>query len=144
MDPRLKELHHEDELDYEVQNRAGIKRAQKAEAKLLNGYIAWLKLQGRTLQIAKYRNLRCDAYEEERNNLVEAKRSVAREYIRMAAGQLLDYAFLGRERFKHPNMAILLPEKPEDKSLGWLAEINIHLIWKEGEVFLDNDDGQFT
>ena len=102
-----------------------------------------MKLQGRKLHIAKYWKLRCDAFEEERNNLIEAKRSTQREYIRMAAGQLLDYAFEGRERFGNPNLAILLPEKPAEEWLGWLKKSNIHLVWKDGEIFMDNDDGQF-
>ena len=33
-----------------------------------------------------------------RNNLTEAKQSAKREFIRMAAGQILDYAFVGRKQ----------------------------------------------
>ncbi|MBS1804484.1 MAG: hypothetical protein JST28_14055 [Acidobacteria bacterium] len=63
---------------------------------------------------------------------------------RMAVGQLLDYAFAGRKELHKPNMAILLPKRPDETPLGWLKEIGVHLIWKEGRTFRDNCDGQFT
>ena len=61
----------------------------------------------------------------------------------MAVGQLLDYAYLGRKKFGSPNMAILLPRKPEAKLLEWLAEAKISVIWKQRRAFLDNANGQF-
>jgi hypothetical protein len=64
------------------------------------------------LQIVKYKNLRCDPYEEDRNNLIEAKCSAVREYLRMAVGQLFEYAFLGRKYFGKSNKAILLLRSP--------------------------------
>jgi len=92
----------------------------------------------------RYKNLRCDAFEAERKNLIEAKCSVRREYIRMAVGQLLEYAFLGRERFGACNKAILLPEKPDLHSIEWLSDFHINVIWKEKNAFLDDANGQFT
>jgi hypothetical protein len=62
----------------------------------------------------------------------------------MAAGQLLDYAFVGRKELGIPNMAILLPNRPDEGGLGWLKEIGVHLIWREGRTFRDNCKGQFT
>ena len=62
----------------------------------------------------------------------------------MAVGQLLDYSYLGRDRFGKPNMAILLPERPDPKSVEWLSELNIGDIWTEKDVFLDNANGLFT
>lgn len=91
-----------------------------------------------------YENLHCDAYEKERGNLVEAKWSADREYIRMAVGQLLDSSYLGRKRFGKPNMAILLPERPTSKSVEWLSERHNSVVWEEEDVFLDNANGLFT
>lgn len=145
LDPRLKELRHQDESEYQVRRKGEIAIARRDEARLLNEYIEWLKLQGRKLHIANYRNLRCDAFEEDRLNLIEAKRDIERGHIRMAVGQLLDYAYQGREHFRKPHLAILLPRRPSKLGqLGWLSENEIHLIWKEGNVFLDDCDGQFT
>jgi hypothetical protein len=145
LDPRLEELQHQDESEYKVRGKSEVATATRDEAKLINEYINWLERQGRKLHIAKYGTLRCDAFEEDRNNLIEAKRSSKREHIRMAAGQLLDYSFQGRNLFNHPHLAILLPNKPPrlETQFGWLMEHNIHLIWKEMDVFLDNSDGQF-
>jgi len=86
----------------------------------------------------------CDAHEKDRNNLIEAKASNRREYIRMAVGQLLDYAFLGKEKFGTPYMAILLPKKPEPEILTWLHGLKISVIWKQRRTFVDNARGQFT
>lgn len=146
LDPRLDELQHQDESEYQVRGQSEVVIARRDEAKLINGYINWLEKQGRKLHIAKYGTLRCDAFEEERNNLIEAKRSSEREHIRMAVGQLLDYAFQGRNLFADPHLAILLPNKPAElgTQFGWLKEHNIHVIWKDMDVFLDNCDGQFT
>jgi hypothetical protein len=145
IDIRLAELQHQDESEFEMRSQQDIKTATREESILLNDYIKWLKRQGRKLHIAKYGLLRCDAFEEERNNLIEAKRGNKREHIRMAAGQLLDYAFQGRNQFGTPNLAILLPQRPQEIELefGWLKENGIHLIWKDEDVFLDDCDGQF-
>ena len=140
----LKPLRHDGELEYEVRTRQKVFLANKAEAQLIGEYSQWLEAQDRKLEIANYKGLRCDAYEKERGNLIEAKCSSDREYIRMAVGQLLDYSYLGRERFGKPNMAILLPERPDPKSVEWLSELNISVIWKEKDVFLDDANGLFT
>jgi hypothetical protein len=62
----------------------------------------------------------------------------------MAVGQLLDYAYLGRRLLGKPNMAILLPERPDPKSVEWLSGLRIFVVWKEKDVFLDNANGLFT
>ncbi|MGA2605870.1 MAG: hypothetical protein ABSH01_00265 [Terriglobia bacterium] len=79
-----------------------------------------------------------------RRNLIEAKSSISREHIRMAVGQLLDYAFQVEKKFGKPNMAILLPRKPHPNSVNWLPQRNISLVWPEKAAFVDNANGQFT
>ncbi len=143
VDTLLKDLRL-NELEYKVQLREAVATAKRREAKLVLAYQRWLERQGRVLHIAKYGRLNCDAFEKSRNNLIEAKRGSARELIRMAAGQLLDYAYAGRNEFGKPNMAVLLPRKPVTDDFGWLKEIGIHLIWREGKSFRDNGSGQFT
>ncbi len=136
------------QLDYLVRTSASISKATKLEAGLLEEYTAWLKLRDRSLIAAKYGALRCDGIEivdgEWRSaNLVEAKCSARREYIRMAVGQLLDYEFQGRDFFVDPHKAILLPERPPDDIIEWLDSIHIKVIWQSGQVFVDNDNGRF-
>jgi len=62
----------------------------------------------------------------------------------MAVGQLFDYAYQGRERCEEPNMAILLPEKPDLRTLEWLIPLNISIIWQEENSFFDNANSQFV
>lgn len=131
------------QLEYKVQRHEGAAKAKRKEAMLVIAYQNWLSRQSRVLDSARNGRLSCDGYEKNRNNLIEAKQSAKREFIRMAAGQLLDYAYVGRKVFRKPNMAILLPNRPDHGNLGWLKEIGIHLIWREGRAFRDNHNGQF-
>ncbi|HEY2389960.1 MAG TPA: hypothetical protein VGK22_02200 [Candidatus Angelobacter sp.] len=141
---RLANLPHYNELEFQMRTKRAVLLGKQREAALLGDYQKWLLEQGYELQIAKYKRLVCDAYEEERRNLIEAKCSASREYIRMAAGQLLDYAYLGRKFLVTPNKAILLPERPKPESIEWLVGLKISVVWKEGNVFLDNANGQFS
>src|SRR5262249_46063415 len=120
------------QLDFEVRTKAQVFKAKCAEAALLHEYRRWLTRQQRTAATIKYGGLQCDAFEEERKNLIEAKSSTRREQIRMAVGQLLDYAFKGRSRYHDLHMAILLPEKPPPDVEDWLLDLEIKLVWREG------------
>lgn len=137
-------LQKNNQLDYLVQTQAKKRKAEKAEAKLIQKYQLFLNKQGRDLQAESYGNLKCDAYERLHNNLIEAKSSSKREYVRMAVGQLLDYAFQRRSELGEPNKAILLPKCPEVDIQTWLKELHISTVWPEGGDFLDNANGQFA
>lgn len=132
------------QLDYKIQTKAKIIKARKLEAQLLSDYQFWLLKQGRQLQSIKYGALQCDAYESGPRNLIEAKCSSNREYIRMAVGQLMDYSFQGRKRFGNPNLAILLPNEPSSDVFDWLESMNIKLVWREKKKFKDNANGLFV
>ena len=143
-DIRLAPLNHKGEPEYKYKTRGQLITASRKEDELVGEYRSWLNKSGRNLSIASYKGLRCDAYEQDRSNLIEAKCARKREFIRMAVGQLLDYAYLGRERLKKPHLAILVPERPQDGILGWLRTIDINVVWKEGNEFKDNANGKFT
>jgi hypothetical protein len=106
--------------------------------------VRWLSRQGRKLTTTRYGKLQCDGFERERKNVIEAKSSVNREHIRMAVGQLLDYAFQIETKFGKLHMGILLPKEPELGSVAWLGHYRISLIWRKNGAFLDNANGQFT
>jgi hypothetical protein len=133
------------EMEFEVKSAAQLRLAIKKEEKLVRAYEAYLKKSNRILSANWYGRLQCDGYEETRKNLVEAKSSVKREHIRMAVGQLLDYAHLGKDGIGKVHMAILLPGKP-DKDIGlWLKNsLKISIIWKTSRGFEDNAGKQFT
>jgi hypothetical protein len=132
------------QLDYKIRTRAQVIRAQALEARLVEEYRSWLERQQRTLRSVSYGALRCDGYEQERDNLIEAKSSIRREHIRMAVGQLSEYAFRGRKKFGATNQAILLPKRPSPDIFEWLDSIGIRVIWRERGRFMDNGGGQFT
>jgi hypothetical protein len=134
---------HDGELEYQVRTKASVKRAKKKEAKLVRQYLKWLEERKRNVKVMSDGQLRCDVYEKDRNNLIEAKASPKREFIRMAVGQLLDYAYIGRARFGKPHMAILLPRKPDLKQLEWLPK-QIRVVWKQGKIFDDNANKGFV
>ena len=142
-DPQLEPLRHDHELEYEIRTQQKVLLAKKVEAALVRRYCDWLQDRGRKLVKVKYENLQCDAYEKERGNLIEAKCSANREYIRMAVGQLLDYSHLGRKRFGKPNMAILLPKRPTSKSVEWLSELHISVFCEEKDEFLATANRRF-
>ena len=144
MDPRIVSSPQNHQLDYQVQTKTKVIRAEKVEAVLLEDYRRWLAQQRRKLSAVKYRTLQCDAYEADRRNLIEAKSSARREHIRMAVGQLLDYAFQGNRKFRHPHKAILLPSKPASDIVDWLDSLKIKIVWRKKKAFFDNANGQFT
>lgn len=129
---------------YTMKTKAEIKKAREIEKGLLCEYQAWLRNKGRHLVSMKYNMLQCDAWEKDRLNLIEAKGSTSRENIRMAVGQLLDYAFQGKDICQEPSKAILLPKHPGDDRVNWLEPLGIKIIWRKGQSFLDNANGQFT
>ncbi|QHN04860.1 hypothetical protein FTO74_16955 [Granulicella sp. WH15] len=141
---QLRSLPNDAQLEYQVRTLRSVKQAIKKEADLVIRYRQWLERQDRELQIFKSDGIQCDSYEQTRKNLIEAKCSAKREYIRMAVGQLLDYAFQAKHDLGNCHKAILLPEKPDAAILEWLKSLEISAIWEENSVFLDNLDGQFT
>jgi len=133
-------------LKYLVTTKGGARIATNAEAKLLRDYRSHLRRKRRKLKSRRWEgNLQCDGYEKKRNNLIEAKACCEREHIRMAVGELFDYAYLLKKEFgKEPNKAILLPHRPDPESVEWLPDLNIHVVWREEDVFVDDANRQFS
>jgi hypothetical protein len=68
----------------------------------------------------------CDLYDKTENAVVEAKGSVARSAVRMAIGQLADYA---RLTASEPKRVMLLPEQPRPDLLRLIASQGIEARW---------------
>jgi hypothetical protein len=122
--------------------------AERREQKLVDAYAAYLGSKG--LEVARRRHcaradgtsIICDLYEQSRRNLIEAKGSCEREDIRMAIGQLFDYA-----RFEHPETAkaALLPEEPTADLFKLLSSAGVYAIWPaRAGSFRDNAKGRFV
>ena len=144
--PTVRSKPHRDPAQFDFLRRSAkaVMVARKREDALVRDYKKWLDGKGRVVEKVLFGRFVCDAHEKARNNLIEAKSFNKREYIRMAVGQLLDYAFLGKKTLVTPNMAILLPKEPEKEILTWLDGLNISVIWKQGKAFKDNAGEQFT
>lgn len=132
--------------EFQVRYTAKIVKARQIESKLVTDYERWLEIQDRKLTSVLYSNkLKCDAFEKARKNLIEAKSANSREHLRMAIGQLLDYEWQGRAKWRELHKAILVPDRPSDDEIEWLQKtLGISLIWREKGSFLDSANGQFT
>jgi hypothetical protein len=79
----------------------------------------------------------CDLLDRTTNALIEAKGTVARDAIRHAIGQLMDY-----RRFapSDATLAVLVPERPRADLLELLGSVGIEAIWPDGDDFEDTAD----
>jgi hypothetical protein len=118
-------------------------RGPSHEALLVERYAASLAPDGlcRAKVVVETDVMYSDLYNETRYQLVEAKASATRRSIRMAIGQLADYA-----RFIEPPpaRAVLLPVRPSQDLLALLAVVGVAAVWEEGDAFVDSAGGQFT
>jgi hypothetical protein len=74
----------------------------------------------------------CDVFDATGGLLIEAKGTVAREALRMAIGQLMDYRRFVPDGVK---LAVLVPERPRADLLALLESAGVHPIWPENGRF---------
>jgi hypothetical protein len=118
------------------------------EQQLVDAYQRLLRKKGGDPDRRRYKTsedvLYCDLYEPQRKQLIEAKASTRREHIRMAIGQLLDYANLSKAAgLGTPKLAVLLPSRPSMDVERLLDSQGIACIWRNGGSFKDNRSGRF-
>lgn len=132
---------------YEIRPSTKARRARRREAALVHDYGRFLEAMGDEVKrnevwpLDATHALHTDLYNATRQHLVEAKAGVGRGEIRMAIGQLADYA-----RFVSPvkRRAVLLEAKPTPDLLALLESQGIGAVWRLGEGFEDNAEGAFT
>jgi hypothetical protein len=131
---------------YEVISAQGVRRARRREAQLVHDFQTFLEAQGDTIKRKELRPpgtthaLHNDIFNKTRNQLIEAKASRTRGDIRMAIGQLADYARFVKGS---PRQAVLLQAKPHPDLLHLLRSQGIGTIWRSGETFQDDASGEF-
>lgn len=113
--------------------------AQRRELELVHDFAAWLSarhgLEATGLRIPyspEARDLRADLFVHELQLLVEAKSSSARESIRLAIGQLLDYR---RWLYPEPEMCLLVPTAPPNDMLELLELLGVAVAWRQADSF---------
>jgi hypothetical protein len=112
--------------------------AERREQKLVLELEAYLRRQGheatrlKIVPTGERRPIFCDIYDKTAGLLIEAKGTVAREALRMAIGQLVDY-----RRFAPAGtqLAVLVPERPRPDLLALLESASVHAIWRDGDRF---------
>ncbi len=109
---------------------------QRREAALLYRYKEWLERRNHTTARHEIRlpdtpaSLLTDLFDVESNELIEAKASPARQHVRMALGQLLDY-----NRYVEANkLAVLLPGRPLDDLVDLLVKNGVSCIYEEADT----------
>lgn len=132
---------------YEVMPASDVKRAVRRESLLVQDYSDFLKEKGDTVSRNKLPQpdashpLYTDLFNQTRGHLIEAKAGTSRGDIRMAIGQLADYArFIDSVKRR----AVLLEAKPHPDLLALLASQDIAVIWRSSSGFTDNAGGAFT
>ncbi len=112
--------------------------AERREQALVRRYMAYLLGKEHEVMRLQFRPddepapIFCDLYDKTENTIYEAKGTVARPGVRMAIGQLADYARLVKPA---PRRAILLPQKPRPDLLALAKSQGIDVVWPEGDDF---------
>lgn len=106
-----------------------------SEGRLVSAYAAWRSEQTgkdvlirHELQPPTGSPLLTDAFDIDKNLLLEAKATTERPAIRMAIGQLLDYSLWAP---KKAGLAILVPRMPSDDLIRVAALANIGVVWQQ-------------
>ncbi|WP_280827689.1 hypothetical protein [Mycobacterium sp. OTB74] len=101
----------------------------RREAMLQNRYVEHLRAQGHA--VCGYRipidgqYFRADLYDGTTDELIEVKSSVDRVTMRLALGQILDYA-----RVLRPTLCtVLVPERPADGLIDLFGDHEVRLVW---------------
>jgi hypothetical protein len=106
--------------------------AERREAELVKRYTAWLESSGSTVTRKEIRlpdlghALYTDLFDGHRSELVEAKSSASRHHVRLALGQLLDYA----RYVEHESRAVLLPSDPGAELVELLHTVKIGCVYE--------------
>jgi hypothetical protein len=117
----------------------GVRVASRIEFELQKDFGRWISARGETPQRLRLDSagatIEPDLYVQESGWVVEAKKSPAREYVRSAIGQVLDYALLARESGRAAVPVILLPSRPVAHLETLLSELGILLVVRAHEGF---------
>ncbi|WP_041523139.1 hypothetical protein [Gilvimarinus agarilyticus] len=78
-------------------------------------------------------------YSEDEDLLIEVKSSTETPHVRMAVGQLFNYWYELKGNAE-PNIAILLPEKPDQSNISFLGWMEVGLMWFENDQLCTVND----
>jgi hypothetical protein len=131
------EFHESPELPEVAQPRGNLRlptAIELEENKLQNRFRKFLADRGETPETVDIRlpnvkgSVRPDFVLRERGIVIEVKPTISREHVRLAIGQVLDYAHLLKLDGKNYSPAILLPAKPKADLISLTESVGIRLI----------------
>jgi hypothetical protein len=110
--------------------------AVRREAELVRQYAAWLEEQGHSsvrhlVPLPGGASMYTDVFDKTASELIEAKASSARTYIRTGLGQILDYA----RYVAHSKRSLLLPTRPGNDLVELLMSHRVNVIYRVGSAF---------
>ncbi|MGI2947474.1 hypothetical protein INT50_08905 [Vibrio diabolicus] len=136
------ELPLKDETDVKVIKHSGTIKQRRIHNqltnKVLNSLSSFTLLEGCD-DSCMFDVLVKDYDGDENDLIIEVKSSIERSNIRMAIGQLFDYLY-ELKGDDEPHIAILLPEKPDNKAIQLLNWMDIGMLWFEGDNIHTSSD----
>ncbi len=117
---------------FQVQPNREPTTAERREADMVRRYTAWLEASGSSASRKEIwlpdlgHALYTDLFDLDREEVVEAKSSASRNHVRLALGQVLDYA----RYVDHKSRAVLLPSDPGTELVQLLHSVNIACVYE--------------
>jgi len=109
----------------------------RREFELQTRFGEWLRARGEDVQVLRLTEdgvtIVPDLYLPTLGQVIEAKKSTARVYVRTAIGQALDYAAVARRSGLTVSPAVLLPSKPDAPMEELCASVGIVIWWQEAD-----------
>jgi len=122
-----------------MEHAPGERVVSRVEFELQAAFGEWLHTQGAAPARLPLRAgstvIEPDLWVPDRNWIVEAKRSAARGHVRMAIGQVLDYAHVARKADLAAVPVVLLPGTPEMDLRELMAQLGITLVTRTEDGF---------
>lgn len=115
----------------------------RVEFDLQASFGQWLKSRNHEIKAlslaAGNTRIRPDIYDATAGEVIEAKKSTARSYVRMAIGQSLDYANNARRAGIDAKPAILLPGRTESDLTDLCERLNVRVHRRVDDGFVTSD-----
>jgi hypothetical protein len=116
--------------------------AERREAALVERYATWLRNRGHEAarQCIRLpgasRALYTDLFDLTMSEVVEAKGSASRDHVRLALGQILDYA----RYVAHQRRSVLLPVRPAEDLIELLGSHGVSCIYEASLGVFERED----
>ena len=124
--------------DVEIAPSAG-GSASRVEHGLQAEFGAWLESRGHEVWSETIEGQIPDFIDGTDGLVIEAKPSAARPFVRLAIGQVLDYADAYRRAGTSLRPAVLFPSRPEEPRVALARQLGIVVIYKNGMGGFDYD-----